>query len=107
MEVPGFISKLEYIKFYKEIIIIPDLSLAERIILSFIYSFNVEGKQCFISNGYIAQILGVKERQASGILNRLVTKGYVSVVHFNGRKRYIRCDIDKISDILESIIYRE
>lgn len=66
-----------------------DLSWNEKILLMEIDSFTSKNLPCFFSNEYIADLLGVKENTASILLSRLVKKGYVRRVGFNGRERYV------------------
>ena len=62
----------------------------EKILLMEIDSFTCAGKDCYISNEYIADLLGgISPRTASRYLNHLIDAGYVKVVRYDGRKRYI------------------
>lgn len=61
----------------------------EKILLMEVDSFTSAGKDCYISNEYIADLLGVSERMASKYLNNLIKAGHVKVVRKDGRKRYI------------------
>ena len=69
------------------------LSWNEKILLMEIDSFTSQGKECYISNEYIAELLGVSERSASRCLSHLIESGYVRLVRTDGRKRYIESDI--------------
>ena len=71
-----------------------DLSWNEKILLMEIDSFTSRGRDCFISNEYIANLLGVTERMASTYLSHLVETGYVTVVRFDGRCRYVESNYD-------------
>ena len=66
-----------------------NLSWNEKILLMDIDSFTAQGKSCYISNEYIANLLKVTERSASTYLSNLIKHGYVRVVKFDGRMRYI------------------
>ena len=68
------------------------LSWNEKILLMEIDSFTAQGKDCYFSNEYIANLLGVTERYASKCLNNLIDAGYVRVVRFDGRKRYVQSE---------------
>ena len=70
-----------------------ELCWNEKILLMEIDSFTAAGKECYISNEYIADLLNVKERMARGYLSHLIEAGYVNVVRFDGRKRYIESAI--------------
>ena len=71
-----------------------DLSWNEKILLMEIDSFTSRGRDCFISNEYISKLLGVTERMASTYLSHLVDYGYVTVVKFDGRCRYVESNYD-------------
>lgn len=66
-----------------------NLSWNEKILLLEIDSFSNEDKPCFISDEYIAKLLGVHPVNANKILNSLIKKGYVKKISFDGRKRLI------------------
>lgn len=65
------------------------LSWNEKILLMEIDSFTSKELPCYFSNEYIAELLGVKENTASIILSKLIKKGYVRKVGFNGRERFV------------------
>lgn len=67
-----------------------NLSWNEKILFLEIDSFTSADKDCYISNEYIAQLLGVSETHANKILSSLISKGYVIKTSFDGRKRYIK-----------------
>ena len=66
-----------------------DLSWNEKILLMEIDSFTSEGKDCFISDEYVAELLKLSARQASRLMSDLINKGYVARTRFDGRKRYV------------------
>ena len=69
------------------------LSWNEKILLMEIDSFTAKGHECYISNEYIADLLGVTERSASRLLSHLLESGLIRVVKFDGRKRYVESTI--------------
>lgn len=69
------------------------LSWNEKILLMEIDSFTAKGHECYISNEYIAELLGVTERSASRLLSHLLESGYIRMVKFDGRKRYVESTI--------------
>lgn len=69
------------------------LSWNEKILLMEIDSFTSKGHECYISNEYIADLLGVTERSASRLLSHLLESGLIRVVKFDGRKRYVESTI--------------
>lgn len=69
------------------------LSWNEKILLMEIDSFTSKGHECYISNEYIADLLGVTERCASKYLSHLLESGLIRLVKFDGRKRYVESTI--------------
>ena len=65
------------------------LSWNEKVVLLEIDSFTATGRDCFISDEYIGNLVGVNERTARRILSKLISLGYVKKTRFDGRKRYI------------------
>lgn len=66
-----------------------DLSWNEKILLMEVDSYTATGKECYISNEYIAALLCTSEGQARRVMSDLVKKGYVRVVRFDGRRRFV------------------
>jgi len=81
-----------------------DLSWNEKILLMEVDSFTSQEKDCYFSNDYIAELLGIKPDTASKMVSSLIRKGYLRQVRFDGRKRYlascilIRCRVGLKSD---------
>jgi hypothetical protein len=71
-----------------------DLSWNEKILLMEIDSFTSRGRECYISNEYIANLLGVSTRWASQYLSHLVDRNLVKVVRFDGRARYVESNLN-------------
>ena len=67
-----------------------DLSWNEKILLLEIDSFTSKDKDCYISNEYISNLLGVSETNANKILSSLIKKGYVVKTSFDGRRRFVK-----------------
>lgn len=78
------------------------LSWNEKILLMEIDSFTSRGNECYISNEYIAELLGVSTRWAIKCLSNLIEKGYVRMVRFDGRKRYVESAIQFMADMNKS-----
>ena len=66
-----------------------ELSWNEKVVLLEIDSFTASGRDCFISDEYIGNLVGVNERTARRILSKLISLGYVKKARFDGRRRYI------------------
>lgn len=65
----------------------------EKMLISEIIRVHSENKECDISNKYIADFLGISETNASKTLSRIIKKGYVITVNFDGRKRIIKPNV--------------
>ena len=78
------------------------LSWNEKILLMEIDSFTAKDRECYISNEYIAELLGVSVSWASKCLSHLLELGLVRVVKFDGRKRYVESTIQYKADLNES-----
>ena len=78
------------------------LSWNEKILLMEIDSFTAKDRECYISNEYIAELLGVSVSWASKCLSHLLELGLVRVVKFDGRKRYLESTIQFKADLNES-----
>lgn len=78
-----------------------DLSWSEKILLAEIDSYTSEGRDCYISNEYISELLGVKEQTASQLVVCLIRKGYVKQTRFDGRRRYLESMIKTTGRVSE------
>ena len=70
-----------------------DLSWNEKILLMEIDSFTAQGKDCYISDEYVADLIGVSERTARTMLSNLITKGYIRKTRFDGRRRFLESNM--------------
>ena len=66
-----------------------DLCWNEKVLLMEIDSYTSKGRDCYISNQYVMDLLGVAERTAKAYISHLLAAGYVRQTHFDGRKRYL------------------
>lgn len=78
-----------------------DLSWNEKILLMEVDSFSKKGKECYISNRYIADMFGISERTASEYLTHLIKAGYVKLVKFDGRVRYVESALQSLQGSIE------
>ena len=67
-----------------------NLTWNEKILFLEIDSYTSKEKDCFFSNEYISQLLGISETNANKTLSSLIKKGYVIKTKFDGRRRYIK-----------------
>ena len=61
-----------------------------KILFLEIHSFTENGRECYMSNRYIASFLHISERQVSRYISELKSLGWIEETSFNGRKRYLR-----------------
>lgn len=66
-----------------------DLSWNEKILLMEIDSFTSQGKDCFISDEYVSDLLKINVTNANKTMSSLMKKGYVRRTRFDGRRRFI------------------
>ena len=67
-----------------------NLSWNEKLLYLEIDSFTSNDKDCFISDEYIANFLGVNTTNANKTLSSLIKKGYVVKTRFDGRRRFVK-----------------
>lgn len=70
-----------------------DLSWNEKVLLMEVDSYTSVGNPCFISDEYIAELLGVGTSRAGQLVSSLVKKGYLRRAGFDGRRRFIETTI--------------
>ena len=67
-----------------------NLSWNEKLLYLEIDSFTSNDKDCFISDEYIANFLGINTTNANKTLSSLIKKGYVIKTRFDGRHRFVK-----------------
>lgn len=72
------------------------LNTNDKIILMEIDSLDSSDDGCFASNEYLSNFCKCTEWKVSTSINKLVKLGYLEVVKFDGRKRYIKSRLVKI-----------
>ena len=73
-----------------------DLCWNEKVLLMDIDSFTSRGKECYISNEYICDLLGVGERTARAYVSHLIERDLVRLVKFDGRVRYLESNLPSL-----------
>ena len=68
----------------------PTLKWYDKIIIMEVDSFTKRGADCFFSDRYLADFVGVSERSVRTGINRLVDEGLLERCGFDGRKRFMR-----------------
>lgn len=64
---------------------------------------NKTGKGCFAKNKYFSEFLGVSEKSVSSAISKLSALGYIEIVGFDGRQRYIKSLVkQKLAEIYSS-----
>lgn len=74
-----------------------DLCLNEKALLMDIDSFTSRGRECYISNEWICEHLGVAKRTAQMYLKHLIDRNLVRVVKFDGRVRYLESNLPTLA----------
>lgn len=72
------------------------LSWNEKILLLEVDSYTSREQDCYFSDDYIADLLGVSRNRANILVNSLISKGYLTKTRFDGRRRYIQSNIRTI-----------
>lgn len=78
-----------------------DLNWNEKILLMEIDSFTKRGRDCFISNERIGELLGVAPRTARQYLSHLIDLELVKLVKFDGRARYVESNLQSLPGRVE------
>jgi hypothetical protein len=68
----------------------PEVNWYAKILFLEIHSFTKNGRECYMSNKYIASFLHISERQVTRYISQLKSLGWIEETSFNGRKRYLR-----------------
>lgn len=66
------------------------LNITDKAVLIEIDSLDNGEDGCWAGNKHFAEMLGCTERQASASVTKLVNMGFVKVIRFDGRNRYLR-----------------
>lgn len=74
----------------KDIYLNKEVKWIAKILFLEIHSFTANGDECFMSNEYISEFLGVSMRQVTRIIKMLKDVGWIEETSFDGRKRYLR-----------------
>lgn len=72
------------------------LNALDKIILLEIDSLDSTDEGCYASNKYLSEFCQCTETKISTAINKLVKLGYLEVVKFDGRKRYLKSRLSKI-----------
>lgn len=80
-----------------------DLSWNEKILLMEIDSFTSKGRDCFISDEYIAELLKINLVNANRNVSSLIKKGYIKKTRFDGRRRYLESLLYDRADLSQTI----
>jgi len=67
-----------------------NLTWNEKILFLEIDSYTSKDNDCFFSNEYISELLGISQTNANKVLSSLISKGYVVKTKFDGRRRYVK-----------------
>jgi biotin operon repressor len=67
-----------------------DVNWHAKILFLEIHSFTENGKECYMSNKYLASFLQISERQVTRYISLLKSLGWIVETSFNGRRRYLK-----------------
>lgn len=83
------------------------MSWNEKVVFLEVDSFTRKGRDCFISDDYIADLVGCSTATAKRIVSNLIKKGYIRKTRFDGRHRFIETclnfDIAGSSNLSEQV----
>ena len=80
----------------KEIWLDDNLSAIDKIILSEIYSLDVEDSDgCYASNEYLSKFCKCSVTKVSTSISNLINLGYVRIAKSDGRKRFLKVSLSK------------
>jgi len=74
----------------KEVYLDKSVTWTAKVIFIEIHSFSADGKECFMSNEYLAEFTGITPTQVSRHISALKAKGWIELVSFDGNKRVLR-----------------
>ena len=80
----------------KEIWLDNRLNTIDKILLLEVDSLDCGDDGCYASNEYLAKFCQCTEWTVSTSINKLIKLGYINVIKFDGRKRYIKSRLGKI-----------
>lgn len=74
----------------RKIYLNPEVNWYAKILFLEIHSFTENGRECYMSNKYIASFLHISERQVTRYISELKSMGWITETSFDGRKRYLK-----------------
>lgn len=72
-----------------------NLTWSEKLVWSEIDSYTGPNQDCYASNKYIADFLGLQEGTVANAIVKLKKLGYIVQTKFDGRRRYLRSNLGK------------
>ena len=82
-----------FVKLYEDFMD-ADISPVEMVTVAIVYSFEEHGRECRMSNWWLAKRLNSTDRTAQNAINRLVKDGYLNRKQ-EGTTRILSVNIDK------------
>ena len=74
-------QKENFIRIFHSVLKKRDLTDADKITLSIIQSWTINGRQCFMGNEYIGEFIGISSTAASKRVQKLKDKGLIDVTY--------------------------
>ena len=79
----------------KEIWLDEELTALDKIILVEINSLDIGEEGCYASNKYLADFCQCAESKITQAIKKLCDLGYIEIINFDGRKRFLRSRLIK------------
>lgn len=67
-----------------------DLTLTEKHLISYIFMLD-QDDNCYASNKYLGELMGISPGRVANLLTELKSKGYIRQVSWDGRIRKLKC----------------
>lgn len=75
-----------YLRFNHEIWNNDDLTLAERLIVNFIWNFQAKSGSCFAENAYIATVFNMHVEDVSKLIAELESRNHIKILEREPRR---------------------
>ena len=79
----------------KEIWLDKNMGVLDKVILMEVDSLCSDEEYCYASNEYLAEFCNCTETKVSTSISKLIKLGYLEIIKFDGRKRYLKSRLKK------------
>ena len=81
------------------------LSLFEKMLANYVYSWTIQGRCCFVSDEWLGYKFGFSKQEVFTTLNILDMRGYIKINRaFNGGARSLSFVFSDIDDICDGVL---